>query len=72
MNNDPGASSANEKSLSHRMRLPGFIVEQEIGFGDVIKRVSYAMGISPCAGCERRAATLNRWLVLSPRTRNKR
>jgi hypothetical protein len=47
--------------LPHRIRLPGFIKE-EIGLGDVIKKVTYAMGIKPCAGCERRAATLNRWM----------
>lgn len=46
---------------AHRVRLPGFLVEEEIGLGDVIKRVTYAMGIAPCAGCEKRAAALNRW-----------
>jgi hypothetical protein len=46
----------------HRIRLPGFIKEEEIGLGDVIKRVTYAMGIRPCAGCEKRAAALNRWM----------
>jgi hypothetical protein len=46
----------------HRIRLPGFIKEEEIGLGDVIKRVTYAMGIKPCAGCEKRAAVLNRWM----------
>ena len=46
----------------HRIRLPGFIKEEEIGLGDVIKKVTYAMGIKPCAGCEKRAATLNRWM----------
>ena len=34
----------------HRVRLPGFIKEEEIGLGDVIKKVTYAMGIKPCAG----------------------
>ena len=47
---------------THRVRLPGFLVEEEIGLGDVIKRATYAMGIKPCAGCERRATTLNRWM----------
>jgi hypothetical protein len=28
-----------------RIRLPGFIKEEEIGLGDVIKKVTYAMGI---------------------------
>ena len=46
----------------YRIRLPGFIKEEEIGFGDVIKRVTYAIGIKPCTGCEKRAATLNRWI----------
>jgi hypothetical protein len=45
-----------------RIRLPGFIKEEEIGLGDVIKKVTYAMGIKPCTGCEKRAATLNRWM----------
>jgi hypothetical protein len=46
----------------HRVRLPGFLVEEEIGLGDVIKRTSSALGIQPCGGCERRAAALNRWM----------
>jgi len=50
----------------HRVRLPGFLVEEEIGLGDAIKRVTYAMGISPCGGCEQRAAALNRWMTLGP------
>jgi hypothetical protein len=50
-----------------RVNLPGFIKEEEIGLGDVIKRVTYAVGIAPCGGCERRAAALNRWLVFSRR-----
>lgn len=32
----------------HRARLPGFLIEEEIGLGDAIKRVTYAMGIKPC------------------------
>jgi hypothetical protein len=46
----------------YRVRLPGFLIEEEIGLGDAIKRVTYAMGIKPCAGCEQRAAALNRWM----------
>jgi len=49
----------------HRVRLPGFISDEEIGLGDVIKRTTYAMGIRPCGGCERRAAALNRWVVFT-------
>lgn len=50
-----------------RIRLPGFVREADIGLGDVIKRVTYAAGIPPCAGCERRAATLNRWVRFTGR-----
>jgi hypothetical protein len=49
----------------HRIRLPGFLIEEEVGLGDVIKRVTYALGIKPCGGCEQRAAALNRWMHLS-------
>jgi hypothetical protein len=34
----------------------------EPAWRDVIKKVTYAMGIKPCAGCEKRAAALNRWM----------
>ncbi len=46
----------------HRVRLPGFLIEKETGLGDAIKRVTYAMGIKPCGGCEKRAAALNRFM----------
>jgi hypothetical protein len=51
----------------HRVRLPGFISNdnEDIGLGDVVKRVTYAMGIKPCGGCERRTAVLNRWMVFT-------
>lgn len=51
----------------YRMRLPGFLVETEIGLGDVIKRATSAMGIKPCGSCEQRAAALNRWMMFSGR-----
>jgi hypothetical protein len=31
------------------------------GAGDVVARVTNAAGITPCAPCKRRQATLNRW-----------
>ena len=49
-------------SQPRRVRLPGFLIEEEIGLGDVIKRTTYAMGIQPCGGCEKRDAALNRWM----------
>src|SRR5215469_11574743 len=35
-----------------------FVVEEEIGLGDLVKRATDAMGIKPCSGCEKRAAAL--------------
>lgn len=49
----------------HRVRLPGFVTEEDIGLGDVVKRMTYAIGIKPCGGCEARAAALNGWMVFS-------
>lgn len=49
----------------HKVRLPGFLIEEEIGLGDVIKKTTYAMGIRPCGGCEKRAAALNRWMTFT-------
>jgi hypothetical protein len=50
---------------AHRVRLPGFISDEEIGLGDLIKKTTYRVGLKPCSGCERRAATLNRWMTFS-------
>jgi len=59
------------KSLSgpRHVRLPGFVHEEEVGLGDAIKHATYALGVRPCSGCERRAATLNRLLVFTGRSR---
>ena len=46
----------------HRVRLPGIVIEEDLGLGDAIKSVTYRMGIAPCGGCQRRAAALNRWI----------
>ncbi|GAA2145976.1 hypothetical protein GCM10009760_35230 [Kitasatospora kazusensis] len=49
-----------------RIRLPGFVGDEDVGLGDALKRVTYTMGFRrPCGGCERRAAMLNRRVVLS-------
>ena len=53
--------------LSHRVRLPGFITDEEIGLGDVIKLATAYFGIKPCGGCEKRAAALNHWIVFTKR-----
>ena len=51
----------------YRVRLPGFITDEDIGLGDVIKRATFAVGIRPCGSCEQRAVALNRWLTFSDR-----
>jgi hypothetical protein len=53
------------KDEPYRVRLPGFISDEAVGLGDVVKRVTYAAGIRPCGGCESRAAALNRWMVFT-------
>lgn len=52
-----------------RVRMPGFVHDEDIGLGQAIKYVTARAGVRPCGGCERRAATLDRWVVLSPRNR---
>jgi hypothetical protein len=62
-NSDQGSKSERQPHLVH---LPGFIIDEEVGLGDLIKRATTVMGIRPCGGCEQRAAALSRWLVISP------
>ncbi|HKX52798.1 MAG TPA: hypothetical protein VJM47_03260 [Nitrosospira sp.] len=64
-----GSVADKSKQAAHRVRLPGFITDEEIGLGDVIKRTNAYLGIKPCRGCEQRAAALNRWLAFTPRAR---
>ena len=35
----------------HRVHLPGFLNDEEIGLGDIIENQTYAIGIQPCGGC---------------------
>lgn len=48
-----------------RVRLPGFVADDDIGLGDVIKRATASFGIRPCGGCQRRAEILNRRIVFT-------
>ena len=54
-----------EERQPYRVRLPGFVSDKEVGLGDAIKRATYSVGVRPCAGCGRRAAALNRWVVFT-------
>lgn len=49
----------------HQVSLPGFITDEPLGLGDVIKRATSSVGIKSCGGCEARAAVLNRWMAFS-------
>jgi hypothetical protein len=51
----------------YRVRLPGFVSDEDVSLGDAIKRATSTVGIRPCGGCGRRAAALNRWMVFSGR-----
>jgi hypothetical protein len=61
------ANPDQKKNQPHWVRLPGFIADEEIGLGEVIQRTTSYFGIYPCRGCERRAASLNRWLAFTNR-----
>lgn len=50
---------------AYRMRIPSFVTDEDIGLGDVMKRVTSSIGIKPCGGCLRRAVVLSHWLVFS-------
>jgi hypothetical protein len=64
--NDSRLERDKNTSEPHHARLPGFVSDQDIGLGEVIKRATSAVGIQPCGGCNERAARLNRWMVFSP------
>jgi hypothetical protein len=48
-----------------RVRLPGFVAGEEVGLGDVVTRMTYAAGVTPCGGCRQRAQRMNRWIVFT-------
>jgi len=62
---EPNPTESMPELQPHRVRLPGFLIEEQIGLGDMVKHATYAMGIKPCAGCEKRAAALNRWMTFT-------
>ncbi len=65
MTEDEKDSGRHSKDKAFRVRLPGFVRDEEIGLGDVVKRITYAAGIRPCGGCEKRAAALNRRMIFT-------
>jgi len=65
MQNEKPGTQVIEKDEPYRVRLPGFVRDEEIGLGDAVKRMTYAIGIRPCGGCAARAAALNRWVAFT-------
>lgn len=63
----PSAGASRREHQPYRVRLPGFVSEDDIGLGEVITKSTSALGIKPCGGCGRRASVLNEWLVFSGR-----
>jgi hypothetical protein len=55
------------KRSPHVVRLPGFVKEEPVGLGDVVKRATSVAGFRPCTGCSQRAERLNRWVAFSGR-----
>ena len=61
-----GESTGSGGTARHNVRLPGFITEDSIGLGDLVRKVTYSIGIKPCDTCEQRAGALNRWMRFGP------
>jgi len=55
------------KREPRRVRLPGFIADEDVGLGDVVKKATSIVGIRPCGGCAERARRLNNWMVFANR-----
>jgi hypothetical protein len=60
-----GTDRRRHEHSPHRLHIPRFVTDEEVGLGDVIKRVTHTFGVKACGACERRAAALNRWLRFS-------
>lgn len=69
MNEDEEDEMARTNNDPYQVRLPGFVSDEDLGLGDVVKHITYAFGITPCGGCERRAAVLNRAIVFTGRNK---
>ncbi len=62
---EAGRELHGDRAEPHRVRLPGFVKDEDIGLGEVIKRATSIVGIRPCGGCAERARRLNSWMVFS-------
>lgn len=64
---DEKNQTGRSEAKTQESRLPGFINDRDIGLGDLLKRATSYLGVKPCGGCEKRAATLNAWFPFSSR-----
>ncbi len=64
---NPESSRSQPSHQPLRVRLPGFVRDEEIGLGDVIKRATTLVGVRPCSGCAKRAVRLNQRVVFTGR-----
>lgn len=56
-----GARAQSQNSLSNTT----YRMEGQVGLGDIVKQITWAMGIRPCVKCHERAARLNEWVTFS-------
>jgi peroxiredoxin len=62
--NDRGKGEKTQKRPIHELHVPiKAISEQGIGVGEVVKRITNAMGFKTCQTCEQRRQKLNRWVI---------
>jgi hypothetical protein len=57
----------NKERQPRKIRLPGFITDEDTGLGDLVKHATSLVGIRPCGGCAERARRLNNWVVFTSR-----
>ena len=61
---DPVRAGEDETAPRREVRLPiPGIAREGIGVGDLVKRMTDAIGLKACRGCERRRRLLNRWVI---------
>ena len=60
------------KQAKAAIRVPvPFEIDNDVGLGDAVKRLTSKVGIEPCAPCRERAAALNRHVVFTGRPRRR-
>jgi hypothetical protein len=68
VSDEKNETAQERRPAHHTVTLPGFMLKEDTGLGTAIKYMTKAMGITPCEGCEARAAVLDRWVQFTPST----